>query len=106
MIMKKPASLKISIGQEEDSYLAQWIENHVSPKPLGVGMKAEARMQVGEALAILPLREEAVIRSLYGIGLEAAHTLKEVARRFSMTPEKIQQIEQKALRRLRLSKEQ
>ncbi len=64
-------------------------------------MKPEVRMRIGEALAILPLREEAVIRSLYGIGLEHAHTLQEVASRFCTTPEKIRQIKHKALVRLR-----
>ena len=103
MIIKKPAPLEIPMGEEEDSYLAQLLENTGSPKPLGADMKAEARVQVGEALGSLPFREEAVIRSLYGIGLEHAHTLQEVARRFSMSPEMIQQIEQKALARLRLS---
>jgi RNA polymerase primary sigma factor len=97
--MTRPVSLETPLGEE--SYLGQFIENRLSPKPFEAVMVAELRAHVGKALAALRPREEAVLRARFGIGENRQHTLEEVGRQYSITRERVRQIEQRALEKLR-----
>ncbi len=100
-IAKEPISLETPIGEEEDSSLGDFIEDKkfVSPSEAAVGMSLGD--QTRKVLATLTPREEKVLRMRFGIGEKADHTLEEVGRDFSVTRERIRQIEAKALRKLR-----
>ncbi|HPW44834.1 MAG TPA: RNA polymerase sigma factor RpoD [bacterium] len=100
-IAKEPISLETPIGEEEDSHLGDFIEDKsiVSPSESVVNISLSAQTQ--HVLATLTPREEKVLRMRFGIGEKSDHTLEEVGRDFSVTRERIRQIEAKALRKLR-----
>ncbi|MEW5723540.1 MAG: RNA polymerase sigma factor RpoD, partial [Thermodesulfobacteriota bacterium] len=100
-IAKEPISLETPIGEEEDSYLGDFIEDKkvLSPSDAVIGLNLSE--QTRKVLATLTPREEKVLRMRFGIGEKADHTLEEVGRDFEVTRERIRQIEAKALRKLR-----
>lgn len=100
-IAKEPISLETPIGEEEDSHLGDFIEDKsiTSPSDAVVGLNLSEQTQ--HVLATLTPREEKVLRMRFGIGEKSDHTLEEVGRDFSVTRERIRQIEAKALRKLR-----
>jgi RNA polymerase primary sigma factor len=100
-IAKEPISLETPIGEEEDSYLGDFIEDKkiMSPSDAVIGLNLSE--QTRKVLATLTPREEKVLRMRFGIGEKADHTLEEVGRDFEVTRERIRQIEAKALRKLR-----
>jgi RNA polymerase primary sigma factor len=97
----EPVSLETPIGDEGDSCLSDFIENRQIPKPLEEAMHLNLQHEMQKALAVLPPRQEKVIRMRFGIGEAREHTLEELGERFSITRERIRQIEEKALRKLR-----
>jgi RNA polymerase primary sigma factor len=99
-IAKEPISLDSPIGDEEDSRLSYYIEDENAISPLDAAIHANLRGAAGEILASLTPREERVLRMRFGIGMNSDHTLQEVGNRFSVTRERIRQIEAKALRKL------
>lgn len=96
----EPVSLETPIG-EEDSRLADFVEDKKIPSPLEETIEANLRLEVKKALAVLPPRQETVLRYRFGIGKSRDCTLEELGERFSLTRERIRQIEQKAIRALR-----
>ncbi|MFQ5850387.1 MAG: sigma-70 family RNA polymerase sigma factor [Candidatus Binatia bacterium] len=96
-----PISLETPIGEEGESSLADFVEDRSVPKPSDDVMEADLRVQIRKALAILSPRQEAVLRLRFGIGVPRDYTLRELAERFSLTRERVRQIEEKALRKLR-----
>jgi RNA polymerase primary sigma factor len=96
----EPLSLETPVGDGE-SRLGDFVENHTTPDPLDEAAQADFRAAIKKALAILPPRQETVLRFRFGIGEPRDHTLEELGERFSLTRERIRQIEQKALRNLR-----
>jgi RNA polymerase primary sigma factor len=100
-IVKEPVSLETPIGDERENRLGDFIEDQTIAKPLEETTKANLSVQVKKALARLTPREEMVIRFRFGIGEAHERTLEEVGERFSVTRERIRQIEQKAIRKLR-----
>ncbi|MFQ5541330.1 MAG: sigma-70 family RNA polymerase sigma factor, partial [Candidatus Binatia bacterium] len=100
-IVREPVSLETPIGDEGESRLGDFIEDQTIAKPLEETMKANLNMQVKKALATLTPREETVVRFRFGIGESRDYTLEELGERFSITRERIRQIEQKAIRKLR-----
>lgn len=99
--MKRPVSLETPVGEE--SHLGQFFENRLSPKPFEAAMVEEVRAHVAKALAALPPREEAVLRARFGIDQAREHTLEEVGSKYSITRERVRQIEHRAFERLRLT---
>src|ERR1700735_4869515 len=100
-IAKEPISLETPIGDEEDSHLGDFIEDKNAILPLDAAMQANLRETTTRVLASLTAREERVLRMRFGIGMNTDHTLEEVGQQFSVTRERIRQIEAKALRKLR-----
>jgi len=100
-IAREPVSLETPIGDEGETRLGDFIEDKVIPKPMETTMKANLFLQVQKALATLTPREETVVRFRFGIGQARDYTLEELGEKFSITRERIRQIEQKALRKLR-----
>ena len=100
-IVKEPVSLETPMGDDEESRLGDFVEDKHVPKPLEETIHANLRDKVKKALATLPPREEAVLRYRFGIGEVRDYTLEELGERFSLTRERIRQIEQRALRKLR-----
>ena len=100
-IVKEPVSLETPIGDEGESHLGDFVEDQTVANPLEETMKANLSMQVKKALATLTPREETVVRFRFGIGESRDYTLEELGERFSITRERIRQIEQKAIRKLR-----
>ncbi|MFQ5918135.1 MAG: sigma-70 family RNA polymerase sigma factor [Candidatus Binatia bacterium] len=100
-IVKEPVSLETPIGDERESRLGDLIEDQTIAKPLEETTKANLSVQVKKALATLTPREEMVIRFRFGIGEAHERTLEEVGEKFSVTRERIRQLEQKAIRKLR-----
>ncbi|MFA5699778.1 MAG: RNA polymerase sigma factor RpoD [Desulfuromonas sp.] len=100
-IAKEPISLETPIGEEEDSSLGDFIEDKGAVSPLEEAIKGNLSAQTAEVLASLSPREEKVLRMRFGIGEKSDHTLEEVGQDFSVTRERIRQIEAKALRKLR-----
>lgn len=94
-------SLDSPFGDEGEGSLADFVEDQHIPKPLEEAMEANLGVQMKKALAILSPRQEAVLRLRFGVGELRDHTLKELADKFSLTRERIRQIEEKALRKLR-----
>ena len=99
--MRKPISLEAPVGEE--GRLAEFVENRRSPQPFETAAEAEVRAHVAKALADLPRREEAMLRTRFGIGEAHEHTLEEVAGKYSITRERVRQIEHRAFERLRLT---
>ena len=100
-IVKEPVSLETPMGDDEESRLGDFVEDKHIPKPLEQTIHANLRDRVKKYLATLPPREEAVLRFRFGIGEVRDYTLEELGERFSLTRERIRQIEQRALRKLR-----
>lgn len=100
-IAKEPISLETPIGEEEDSHLGDFIEDKSIINPSDAAMSFNLSDQTQDVLSTLTPREEKVIRMRFGIGEKSDHTLEEVGRDFSVTRERIRQIEAKALRKLR-----
>ena len=100
-IAKEPISLETPIGDEEDSHLGDFIEDKNAVLPLDAAIQANLRETTTRVLASLTPREERVLRMRFGIGMNTDHTLEEVGQQFSVTRERIRQIEAKALRKLK-----
>ena len=100
-IAKEPISLETPIGDEEDSHLGDFIEDKNAIQPLDAAIQGNLRETTTRVLASLTAREERVLRMRFGIGMNTDHTLEEVGQQFSVTRERIRQIEAKALRKLK-----
>ena len=100
-IAKEPISLETPIGDEEDSHLGDFIEDKNAIIPLDAAIQSNLRETTTRVLASLTPREERVLRMRFGIGMNTDHTLEEVGQQFSVTRERIRQIEAKALRKLK-----
>ena len=100
-IAKEPISLETPIGDEEDSHLGDFIEDKNAVLPLDAAIQANLRETTTRVLASLTAREERVLRMRFGIGMNTDHTLEEVGQQFSVTRERIRQIEAKALSKLK-----
>jgi RNA polymerase primary sigma factor len=100
-IAKEPLSLETPIGDEEDSHLGDFIEDKNAILPIDAVIQSNLRETTTRTLASLTPREERIIRMRFGIGMNTDHTLEEVGQQFSVTRERIRQIEAKALRKLK-----
>src|SRR6187455_1618739 len=100
-IAKEPISLETPIGDEEDSHLGDFIQDPNAVIPLEAAIQGNLRESTTRVLATLTPREERVLRMRFGIGMNTDHTLEEVGQQFSVTRERIRQIEAKALRKLK-----
>jgi RNA polymerase primary sigma factor len=100
-INKEPLSLETPVGEEGDSYLGDLIEDQNAIQPIDAMIQSHLRETASRALASLTPREERIVRMRFGLGMNSDHTLEEVGQQFSVTRERIRQIEAKALRKLR-----
>ncbi len=100
-IAKDPISLETPVGDEDNSHLGDFIEDKNAVIPLDAAIRTDLGVATTKALAGLTAREERILRMRFGIGLNTDHTLEEVGVRFSVTRERIRQIEAKAIRKLR-----
>ncbi len=100
-IAKEPISLETPIGDEEDSHLGDFIEDSNAILPIDAAIQSNLRETTTRVLSSLTPREERVLRMRFGIGMNTDHTLEEVGQQFSVTRERIRQIEAKALRKLK-----
>jgi len=100
-IAKEPISLETPVGDEEDSHLGDFIEDKNAILPIDAAIQANLRETTTRVLASLTPREERVLRMRFGIGMNTDHTLEDVGQQFSVTRERIRQIEAKALRKLK-----
>jgi RNA polymerase primary sigma factor len=100
-IAKEPISLETPIGDDEDSNLGDFIEDKSALLPVDAAIQSNLRETTTRVLASLTPREERVLRMRFGIGMNTDHTLEEVGQQFSVTRERIRQIEAKALRKLK-----
>ena len=100
-ISKEPISLEAPVGDEEDSQIGDFIEDKNGILPVEAAMQSSLRDTTSRVLATLSAREERVLRMRFGIGMNLEHTLEEVGQQFSVTRERIRQIEAKALRKLK-----
>jgi len=100
-IAKEPVSLETPVGDEEDSSLGDFIEDKNALQPLDTAIQSNLSESTTKILASLTPREERVLRMRFGIGMNTDHTLEEVGLQFSVTRERIRQIEAKALRKLK-----
>jgi RNA polymerase primary sigma factor len=100
-IAKEPISLETPIGDEEDSHLGDFIEDKNAILPIDAAIQSNLRETTTRVLASLTPREERIVRMRFGIGMNTDHTLEEVGQQFSVTRERIRQIEAKALRKLK-----
>ncbi len=100
-ITKEPISLETPVGEEEDSQLIDFIEDTSTPSPFEHAVRQDLRAQIEKVLETLNDKEEAVIRKRFGIGEDAPMTLEEVGEEFSVTRERVRQIEAKAIRKLK-----
>jgi RNA polymerase primary sigma factor len=98
---KEPISLETPIGDEEDSHLGDFIEDKNAILPIDAAIQSNLRETTTRVLASLTPREERILRMRFGIGMNTDHTLEEVGQQFSLTRERIRQIEAKALRKLK-----
>ncbi len=101
-ISRQPISLETPVGDDEDSHLADFIEDVNSPSPMEEAVNEGLRQQTQDLLATLTPREEKILRMRFGIGEKTDHTLEEVGQDFNLTRERIRQIEAKALEKLRV----
>ena len=100
-IAKEPISLETPIGDEEDSHLGDFIEDKNAILPIDAAIQSNLRETTTRVLSSLTPREDRVLRMRFGIGMNTDHTLEEVGQQFSVTRERIRQIEAKALRKLK-----
>ena len=100
-IAQEPISLETPIGEEEDSHLKDFIEDRGAVSPVEAVMQTNLREQTQSVLKSLTPREEMVLKMRFGVGGGTEHTLEEVGQSFTVTRERIRQIESKALRKLR-----
>jgi RNA polymerase primary sigma factor len=100
-IAKEPLSTETPVGEEEDSHLGDFIEDKNAIQPVDTAIQSSLRDTIAEVLASLTPREERIIRMRFGLGMTSDHTLEEVGNTFSVTRERIRQIEAKALRKLK-----
>ena len=100
-IAKEPISLETPIGEEDDSHLGDFIEDKNAILPVDAAIHSNLKETTTRVLASLTAREERVLRMRFGIGMNTDHTLEEVGQQFSVTRERIRQIEAKALRKLK-----
>jgi RNA polymerase primary sigma factor len=100
-IAKEPLSLDMPIGEEEDSRLGDFVEDENTVTPLDSAIQTNLREATTQVLACLKPREERILRMRFGIGMDSHHTLEEIGNQFSVTRERIRQIEAKTLRKLR-----
>ncbi len=100
-IAKEPVSLESPVGDEEDSHLGDFIEDKNTILPVDAAIQSNLRETMTRVLSSLTAREERVLRMRFGIGMSTDHTLEEVGQKFSVTRERIRQIEAKALRKLK-----
>lgn len=100
-IAKEPLSLETPVGDEEDSHLGDFIEDKNAILPIDAAIQSNLRDATTRVLASLTPREERILRMRFGIGMNKDHTLQEVGQQFSVTRERIRQIEAKALRKLK-----
>jgi len=100
-IAKEPISLETPIGDEEDSHLGDFIEDKNAVLPIDAAIQSNLGETTTRVLSTLTAREERVLRMRFGIGMNTDHTLEEVGQQFSVTRERIRQIEAKALRKLK-----
>ena len=100
-ITKEPLSLETPVGEEGDSYVGDLIEDQNAIQPIDAMIQSHLRETTSRALASLTPREERIVRMRFGLGMNSDHTLEEVGQQFSVTRERIRQIEAKALRKLR-----
>src|SRR5215216_7291669 len=100
-VAQEPISLETPIGEEEDSHLGDFIEDKNAILPIDAAIQSNLRETTTRVLASLTPREERVLRMRFGIGMNTDHTLEEVGQQFSVTRERIRQIEAKALRKLK-----
>jgi RNA polymerase primary sigma factor len=100
-IAKEPISLEMPIGDEEDSHLGDLIEDKNAVMPIDAAIQSDLQRAITLTLASLTAREERVLRMRFGIGMNTDHTLEQVGQQFSVTRERIRQIEAKALRKLK-----
>ena len=100
-IVKEPLSLETPIGDEEDSHLGDLIEDKNAIPPIDAMIQSNLRETTTQLLASLSPREERIVRMRFGLGMNSDHTLEEVGQQFSVTRERIRQIEAKAIRKLK-----
>ena len=100
-VAKEPLSLETPIGDEEDSQLGDLFEDKNAILPIDAAIQSNLRETTTRVLAFLSPREERVLRMRFGIGMNSDHTLEEVGQQFSLTRERIRQIEARALRKLK-----
>ena len=100
-IAKEPVSLETPVGDEEDSHLGDFIKDDNAVIPIDAAINSNLRQTTTKILSSLTPREERVLRMRFGIGMNSDHTLEEVGQQFSVTRERIRQIEAKALRKLK-----
>ena len=100
-IAKDPISLETPIGDEEDSHLGDFIEDKHTVIPIDAAIQSNLKSATNKVLSSLTPREEKVLRMRFGIGMQSDYTLEEVGKQFSVTRERIRQIEAKALRKLK-----
>ncbi len=100
-VAKDPISLETPIGDEDESHLGDFIEDKHTPIPVDTAIQNNLKSATDKVLATLTPREEKVLRLRFGIGIQSDHTLEEVGQQFSVTRERIRQIEAKALRKLK-----
>jgi RNA polymerase primary sigma factor len=100
-IAKEPLSLETPMGEEGDSHLGDFIEDRDAIAPIDAAIQSDLRETTTRMLASLTPREERIVRMRFGIGMNSDHTLEEVGKQFSLTRERIRQIEAKALRKLK-----
>jgi RNA polymerase primary sigma factor len=99
--VKEPLSMETPVGDEEDSHLGAFIEDKNAILPIDAAIQSNLRETTTRVLASLTPREERILRMRFGIGMNSDHTLEEVGQQFSVTRERIRQIEAKALRKLK-----
>jgi RNA polymerase primary sigma factor len=100
-IAKEPMSLETPIGDEEDTHLGDLIEDKSAIQPIDAMIQSNLRETTTRVLASLTPREERIVRMRFGLGMNSDHTLKQVGQQFSVTRERIRQIEAKAIRKLK-----
>ena len=100
-IAKEPVSLETPVGDEEDSHLGDFIQDENAVIPIDAAIQSNLRQTTTKILSSLTPREERVLRMRFGIGMNSDHTLEEVGQQFSVTRQRIRQIEAKALRKLK-----